>query len=472
MALWTGSEVQRATGGALEGGGWEAGSVSIDSRTIGAGDLFVAIAGERFDGHDYVKQALEAGAVAAIVSRRPQGLPVGARLLVVEDVMAAFNALAKAARARSAVQVVGITGSVGKTSTKEMLALALGALGKTYFSQGNFNNHIGAPLNLANLPADARYAIFEMGMNHAGEISPLSRLIRPHVAVITGVEAVHLEFFDSERSIADAKCEIFDGLAEGGVAVLNADNAHYEYCKRRAQGKKILSFGTAEGADVRVTSYAIRNLKSQIALEVTGKKLEVTLGAVGQHWAGVAASVLAVVQALGGDVQKSAKALSAFREVAGRGTLEEIFVSQGRAVLIDDSYNASPASMRAAIAKLADVHAARAGKGRMVAVLGDMLELGEAAPALHVELAQELNRQGIQSVFAAGALMKHLFDALPPARRGGYAESAKGLLALVSSSLRPDDTVLVKGSHGSKIYALATALKDAAQDERGDRIAL
>lgn len=474
MALWTSTEAAQATQGTLKGGAWEAVGVSIDSRTLRAGELFVAIAGENFDGHDYVAQALQKGAAAALVSRIPAALPQDAKLLVVADTMQGLCDLAKAARARSGAQVVGITGSVGKTSTKEMLALALAALGETYFSKGNLNNHIGVPLNLANLPESARYAILEMGMNHVGEISPLSRLARPHVAVITCVEAVHLEFFESELGIADAKCEIFDGLEQGGTGVLNLDNRHHDYCAARAAEKdvaRLLYFGEAASADVKIEDYKISNLRSHILLKVAGQPVVVEFGAIGKHWAGVAASALAVVLALGGDVNRAAQGLAGFREVSGRGTLEAIVVAGGEAVLIDDSYNASPASMRSAFRKLADVHEARAATGRKVVVLGDMLELGETAPHLHAALAEDLQLAGVAQVLGAGKLMQNLFSALPASLRGGYAETSAALLPLVRAQLKAGDTVLVKGSHGSKLYELATALKSAAP-QHGGRIAL
>ncbi len=460
MSLWTNITAEEATHGETNAS-WEAKHVEIDSRKIKEGDLFVAIKGENFDGHKFVSEALARGAVAAMVSDT-SGLTDDASVLVVEDTMKALEDLARYARNRTQAKIIGVTGSVGKTSTKEMLRLALSVHGKTYASHGNFNNHIGAPLNLANLPKDADFGVFEMGMNHAGEISHLTTMVKPHVAIITCVDAVHLEFFDSTESIADAKAEIFEGVQEGGCAILHADSKHLSRLKMAAarnQISDVFTFGEAMDADVRLISYQSTKTGCNADATIAGDLVNFDLLAIGRHWAQVALITLATIHALGLDYKKPATLLAKFDEPDGRGKLARISLADGGEVMvIDDSYNASPASMRSAFAKTTEAWQAHGAKGKKIAALGDMLELGHEAPTLHKALAGELENYEFHKVYTAGSLMKHLHKVLPEPMRGAHVDDVDQLAALLLSDLADGDVLLIKGSHGSRIYQTARAL--------------
>lgn len=453
--IWSSEDAAEATDGKIAGA-WAAGALSIDSRSVKPGELFVALPGERVDGHAFVADALSRGAAAAVVSEEVEGVALS-KLLMVEDTQKALEDLAQYNRGRTQAKIVGLTGSVGKTSAKEMLRMALSAHGETFASHGNFNNHIGTPLNLASLPASAKFAVFEMGMNHAGEISALTHLVRPDVALITNVEPAHLEFFESVEKIADAKAEIFEGVEAGGVVVLNADNAHFARLSAAAKKRalRIISFGARDEADCRMLSYKATLKGSEILVAVAGKEIHFVTGTIGKHWAITAASTLAMAQALELDVAKTAKALAAFQELPGRGSLHAL---ASGATLLDDSYNASPAAMRAAFAKLKELREAGACKGRVIAALGDMRELGDTSPALHVVLADDVQAAGVDMVFTAGPLMKHLHDALPAKLRAAHAADAEALLPILQAVLKSGDLVLVKGSHGSHMYKVAEAL--------------
>lgn len=462
ISLWNEQSAAAATGGEARGL-WFASRVEIDSRKVQLGDLFVAIKGERVDGHHYVADALSRGAVAAVVSRVPDGVPHTASLLVVKDTMEALAAMGRYARARSNAKIVGVTGSVGKTSTKDMLKLALSAHGKTYATTGNFNNHIGTPLNLANFPPDAAFGVFEMGMNHVGEIAYLVDMVRPHVAVITNIEAVHLEFFRDLEAIAAAKAEIFSAPLVDceRAAVLPADNPFFEYLcgKARAQGiSRLFSFGENKNADAQLLSYEPTAKAAEITINLAGQTLSFVIGAMGKHFAHTAACVLAVAHALQLPAPKTAAALADFTESEGRGKVLPLTLVSGNAWLMDDAYNASPASMRAAIAKLDDVWRTRGRKGRKIAALGDMLELGEDSPHLHAALSDTLIAHDVHLVFTAGALMQHLAAALPTERRANHVQTAEQLLPLLQKILAADDILLVKGSHGSKMYEVSCQL--------------
>lgn len=468
MTLWNNRSAADATGAAQQGGAWQAARVIIDSRTARPGDLFVAIKGENFDGHQFVAQALAAGAVAAIVSRVPDDVPANANLIVVEDPFAALENLARAARARSRARIVGVTGSVGKTSTKEMLRLGLAAHGATYATLGNLNNHIGTPLNLANLPEDAQFAVFEMGMNHSGEIESLTKLVRPHVAVISNVEAVHLEFFESEAGIASAKAEIFLGMEKGSTAVLNADNRHFAQLAKAAEarGLQVVACGSADGNPCQLLDYKTTRSGCTISASIFGKPSYYTLAAVGRHWAMTSLMTLAVAHALSLNVNATAHALENFQEPQGRGRLMRLPLAEGECTLIDDSYNASPAAMRAAFAKTAEVWEAGGKKGRKVAALGNMLELGDTAAQMHAALAGDLEAHGFDAVFTAGELMAHLHNALPAHLRAGHVAQSAELAPLLANYLRAGDCLLVKGSHGSKIYLLAESLPQLFKEKK------
>lgn len=463
--MWTAQDIALATGGNAHGGTWEANRFGIDSRSIAAGEVYLALQGERADGHDYVKQALENGAVAAVVHHLVEGVAEDRQLLV-EDTFEALRELAAFHRARSRAVIVGVTGSVGKTGAKEMLRTVLATRGRTYASHGNFNNHIGAPLCLVNMPLDAEFGVFEMGMNHVGEISQLSTLVQPHLAMITTVEAVHLEFFESEEQIADAKAEIFDGMGRDGHAVLNADNPHFLRLKRAAEKHglgNVISFGVNEMALCRLMEYAADTHGSDVVATISGTPVAYRIGTIGRHWALASVAVLAAADALGCDLPKAAESLAQFREPKGRGRLTPLpwHGEAGALLLVDDSYNASPSSMMAAFDKLRELKQANPGR-RTVAVLGDMLELGDLAPRMHANLAEGLKKAGVDVVFTAGTLMKHLRDTLPTPMQGGYAATAAELLPQLETLLEAGDMVLVKGSHGSGMWKLAEQLEALA----------
>lgn len=460
-ALWTAEAAATATAGRAHGG-WQASGVSIDSRSVEPGDLFIAIRGPNTDGHLYVEDALRKGAAAAMVAADwAAGRDVAGRpLLVVDDTMDGLNALARAARARSAARVAAITGSVGKTSTKEALAHVLAAQGLTEATRGNLNNQWGLPLSLARMPAAAAYGVFELGMNHAGELTPLSRLLRPDVALITAVEAVHLEFFASEAEIADAKAEIFAGVDGDGAALLNADNRHFARLRQQAQRAgigRVFAFGAADSADFRLLDWRIEEPGNRIEADIDGHRLSFTTGAPGAHWALIAVSVLGAAHLLGADVEAAARSLAGISAPKGRGEQHRIAHPRGgRFTLIDESYNASPASMRAAFAVLGAMRPARGG--RRIAVLGDMLELGPDSPGLHAGLAANLEAEGIDLVFTAGTDMAHLMKALPERLRAHHADTSDGLVAPVTAVVRPGDVVTVKGSLGSRMAPVVEAL--------------
>jgi UDP-N-acetylmuramoyl-tripeptide--D-alanyl-D-alanine ligase len=467
QALWTAQDAAKATGGKAQGE-WQAAAVSIDSRAVKPRDLFVALPGERFDGHHFVRDALAKGAAAAMVSRIPDGVPADAPLLVVNDPQKGLEALGKAGRDRTRAKIVGVTGSVGKTSAKEALLIALSACGQTFASRGNFNNHIGTPLNLANMPPGHDFGIFEMGMNHAGELSSLTRMVRPQVAIITNVEPAHLEFFASVEAIADAKAEIFEGMDRQGTAIINLDNRHAERLRQAALKVgvgRIVTFGTAEEADCRVIECRPAEFGSEVEAVIHGTKIAYRLGAIGRHWGLMSVAVLAAAEAAGCDLPAAAAALANFREPEGRGRLARIPVSGGHATLIDDSYNASPSAMSAAFDKLRTVYEAGGGKGRKVAALGDMRELGPTSPALHRALLEPLLAASVHKVFTAGEQMAHLHDAMGGDMRGSHAPDAASLLPVLRANLLPGDIVLVKGSHGSKMYEVANALLEGVKEK-------
>jgi UDP-N-acetylmuramoyl-tripeptide--D-alanyl-D-alanine ligase len=436
------------------------GGLSIDTRTIAPGDAFFAIKGEKRDGHEFVEAALKNGAgLAVIASGRREAMPKGAPLLIVPDVLDGLRALARAARARSNARFIGVTGSVGKTSTKEALRLALSAEGETHASAASYNNHWGVPLSLARCPATARYAVLEMGMNHAGEIAPLTRLARPHVAVITTVEPVHLEYFSSVEAIADAKAEIFQGVEPGGAAVINRDNPHFARLQRAAKNAgvaRIVSFGEHATAEARLLKCALQPDSSTVQARILGAEIAYKLGAPGRHLVLNSLAVLAAASLAGADLALAALKLSELSPVSGRGARLTLDLPEGPALLIDESYNANPASMRAALALLAQ--APIGPRGRRLAVLGEMLELGVQGVELHRGLLDSVIECSIDLVFCAGPLYRELWEALPSERRGGYALSAAALESDVVGAVRGGDAVMVKGSLGSKMAPIVKAL--------------
>jgi UDP-N-acetylmuramoyl-tripeptide--D-alanyl-D-alanine ligase len=434
--------------------------ISIDSRTLAKGEAFFAIQGENRDGHEFVDGALKAGAGLAVVARSQRGNFAEAPLLVVPDVLDALRNLAQAARARLHAKVIAVTGSIGKTGTKEALRLALSADGETHASVASYNNHWGVPLSLARCPESVNYAVFEIGMNHAGEITPLTKLVLPHVAIVTGIEPVHLEYFGSLEKIADAKAEIFAGVEPGGAAVLNRDNPQFARLAAAAKAagvERIVSFGEDNKADASLSRLSLQSDSSTVEATILGQPVTYKLGAPGRHLVLNSLAVLAAVALVGADLALAALALNNLRPVSGRGARAVLIVPGGNALLIDESYNANPASMRAAIALLGQ---APIGKhGRRIAVLGDMLELGSSADAMHRKLADAIEAAGIDLVFCSGPLMRALWEALPSRARGGYAEMAAGLESAVLGAIRAGDAVMVKGSLGSKMGPIVRALE-------------
>ncbi|MFQ5764844.1 MAG: UDP-N-acetylmuramoylalanyl-D-glutamyl-2,6-diaminopimelate--D-alanyl-D-alanine ligase [Rhodospirillales bacterium] len=457
-ALWTAEAASAATGGSGEGT-WTATGVAIDSRAVEPGDLFVAIKGPRFDGHDFAADAFAAGAAAAVVVRRPDGVTADAPLVEVADTDRALSDLGRAARDRAQARVVAVTGSVGKTGTKEMLRLVLDDQAPTTASDGSLNNHWGVPLSLARMPADAAFGVFEIGMNHPGEIGPLARMAKPHVALVTNVEAVHGAFFDSVDAIADAKAEIFEGLEPDGTAVLNRDNAQFERLKAAAEAAgagTIIGFGTDAEADVRATDVRVDSEGSDVDAVVSGAALAYRLGVPGRHWVMNSLAVLAAVGAAGGEVGPAAEAMARVSALKGRGRRHTVEMPDGSFVVIDESYNASPVAMNAAFQVLGQIQPE--GGGRRIAVLGDMLELGDESAAGHAALVEGLIAERINLVFAAGPNMSALWDVLPRSMQGGNASSAARLEPLVKAAVRPGDVVLIKGSAGSRTGPIVDAL--------------
>ncbi len=460
--LWTAPEILAATGGRLDGAFSAAEGASIDTRTLAPGDLFFAIRGEARDGHDFVRAALDRGAAAAVVADDRAGAFAGAgALVVVPDVLDAMRRLGVAARARSRAGIVAITGSAGKTGTKEAMRLALSRLGETHASVASYNNHWGVPLTLARMRRESAFGVFEIGMNHAGEIAPLTGLVRPHVALVTTVEPVHVEYFRSIWGIADAKGEIFLGVEPGGTAVINRDSPYFERLSAHAQASpagRIVTFGEHDAADVRAERIILKPDLSVIEASVLRERVTYRLGTPGRHIAMNSLGVLAAVRALGADLAVAALALADLKPPVGRGERTVLDLGCAEALLIDESYNANPASMRAALATLATVEVPRGG--RRIAVLGDMLELGPEAAALHRGLAEAVDRNGVDLVFAAGGLMQHLVDALPGSRVGAHAAKAAELVDAVVRAVQPGDAIMIKGSNSIRMALIVAALKE------------
>ena len=450
-ALWDSNEIVHAAGGVAAGGDFAATGVSIDTRTLEPGDLFVALAGAR-DGHEFVEAALAKGAAGALVSRETAGPRV-----MVPDTFDALQAMALHARERARLaRRCAVTGSVGKTSVTQAIAAGLALAGPAHTSVKSYNNHIGVPLTLARMPRETERAVFEVGMNHADEIKPLSWMIQPHVAAITTVGPVHIENFrDGEPGVARAKAEIFAGMAPGGVAVLNADNPWFEFLRDEAErwSLEVRSFGSAAGCDAQLLGFEAGD-GAVVRARIDGQALAFPIRLSGAHWGLNSLCALMSLEAMTVPRDVALAALAGFEPLDGRGAERPIRLPGGEALLIDESYNANPVSMAAALASLG----ARKVAGRRIVALTDMLELGEGAPAYHAALAAELEAAGVDLVFCAGPLMRSLWDALPSTRRGGYADDATALVGAVVAALSPGDVVMVKGSKGSRAAAIAAAL--------------
>ena len=408
--LWESAEAIAATGGE-SATDWQAHGVSIDTRTLQKGDLFVALEDIR-DGHDFVAQALEKGAAAAMVSHVPDGVSGGAPLLIVDDVLEGLEAMGRAARARISGKVIGVTGSVGKTGTKEMLRTALGGQARVHAAESSYNNHWGVPLTLARMPSDTKFAIIEIGMNHAGEIGPLARMANLDVALITNVAAVHLAAFSGVEEIAQAKAEIFEGLKQGGTAVLNADIDTLPILRDAADTARahVVTFGGAKQADFRLLGAYVSDDSTKILFDLEGQKIEYALSAPGAHLAMNSLAVLAACDAVGADLNRCLTGLATWTTPAGRGKREVVKMVNGDFIeLIDEGFNANPTSMVATLDVLAQIHAA----GRKVVILGDMLELGKTEKALHVGMAELPALNAMDVIHLVGPLMKGLYDVLP-----------------------------------------------------------
>ena len=463
--LWTAEDAVRATGGTTAKG-WQASGVSIDTRTLSPGDLFVALTDQR-DGHDFVADALAKGASAAMVSRVPDGVAEGAPLLLVGDVLDGLGALGKAARKRSDARVIAVTGSAGKTSTKEMLRAVLSAQGRTHVAEASYNNHWGVPLTLARMPANAEFAVIEIGMNRPGEIAPLARLARPHVAIVTTVAAAHLEAFEGLEGIAQEKGSIFQGLEPGGVAILNGDVSTTGALWDAASGAaRRVRFGTSDASDYQLIDATLTDGVTVVRAHRMGEPILFKIGASGRHFAMNALAVLAAVDAVGADGVLAACDLASWSPPAGRGTREtvalDIVENRLTVDLIDDAFNANPASIAAALDVLAATEPP-GEQGRRIAIFGDMLELGSDAARLHAEIAAHPALASVALVHCAGPLMGELWSAIPHQQRGERAARAEELADVAHRLVQAGDVVLVKGSKGIRVSLVADAIRALGQ---------
>jgi UDP-N-acetylmuramoyl-tripeptide--D-alanyl-D-alanine ligase len=451
--LWTSEQIVAATGGALAGAPFAATGISIDTRTLEPGDLFVALAGER-DGHEFVAQALDRGAAGVLANR-----PVAGAAVLVADTLKALERMGVAARERAPQARRGaVTGSVGKTSVTQAIAAGLARAGPAHASVKSYNNHIGVPLTLARMPRETERAVFEIGMNHADEITPLTRMVRPRAVVVTNVAPVHIEnFADGELGVARAKAEIFEGLASGGKAVLNADNRWFDFLAEaaRGHGAQVICFGARDGCAAQLTDFRLEGDGACVEARLHGRPISFTLRQTGSHWGLMSLAALLMMEALEVSLDDALAALAAFEPLEGRGAEGEVRLAGGAFTLIDESYNANPVSVAAALRTLG----LRAAPRRRIAVLTDMLELGAESPAYHAGLAAEIEAAQVDLVFCAGPMMKSLFEALPPTRQGAYAETAAQLAPVVTRAVEPGDVVMVKGSRDSHAKALFDALK-------------
>ncbi len=463
-ALWTAAAIAAATGGQSHGD-FSVDGVSFDSRDIGAGDLFIALQGEAMDGHRFVPQALAQGAAGVLVSQS-----VDAPHVRVADTIAALAALAVAARERSAALRIGVTGSVGKTGVKEAIRAALErfAPGAVHASVKSYNNPTGVPLSLARMPAASRFGIFEMGMNHSGEIAALTQLVRPDIAVITWVASAHIENFTDEAGIADAKSEIFGGLQPGGTAIIPFDNPHFErlVSHARPHAGRIISFGSGAGADVVAEQVALHPDCSCVTARVGDRRLTFKVGMAGRHWVGNALAVLAAVDAAGGDLALAGLALADLTDLPGRGQRLRVATPTGVAIVIDESYNANPASMAASLAVLGDIVPAR--QGRRLAILGAMRELGGLSDQFHAELAPHIVAAGVSSVILVGNEMKPLAAALARRLDVLHVADAGAAQIEIGRLLAGDDVVLIKASNSMRLGDVVTHLRGQAQLGRED----
>ncbi len=465
-ALWTSDEIAQAVSPGAAMAAFEANGVTFDSRAVGPGDLFFALPGETTDGHGFVPDALARGAAAAVVSR---DVPGAQGILVrVDDTMKALVALGRAGRRRSKARIASVTGSVGKTSTKDALRAILSAQAPTSASVASYNNHVGVPISLTRLPRDVRFGVFEIGMNHPGEIEPLARQVEAHVGVITNVEPAHIGHMGSEEAIADEKACLFAGMRDDAVAVLNRDNRHYARLERQARRfgvTRVVGFGRSEAADARLLACHLQDRGSDVVATVHGRRIEYRLGAAGEHWVLNSLAALTVADALGADLDKAAATLAEVEASPGRGARRQLRFGDGTVELLDESYNANPASVRAMLAVLARTEPAPGG--RRVLALGDRRELGDGADAYHAGLADAVAASGATQVFLCGPHMRALWQRLATAQKGVHRPDSAALAGDVASALRAGDVVAVKGSLGSKMKNVVDAILAASGGEAG-----
>jgi UDP-N-acetylmuramoyl-tripeptide--D-alanyl-D-alanine ligase len=463
-ALWTSDEVAKALSPIAMSGAFEASGVTFDSRAVGKGDIFFAMTGDSTDGHRFVADALGRGAACAVVSRDVPD--ARGNLVKVGDTMKALVALGRAGRTRSDARVASVTGSVGKTSTKDALRAMLSAQAETSASTASFNNHVGVPISLARLPREARYGVFEIGMNHPGEIEPLARQVEAHVGVITNVGSAHIGHMGSEEATADEKSCLFAGMRPGAVAVLNRDSRHFPRLAARAKEfgvARIVAFGKDASAEARLVACDLQDRGSTVVANLHGQRIEYTLGAAGEHQVLNSLAALAVVEALGADVLKAASTLAEVKATPGRGARRRLKFGAGMVEFLDESYNANPASMAAMLAVLA--RTVPAPGGRRLLVMGDMRELGDQADAFHAGLADAVAASGATQVFLCGPHMKALWSKLAATQKGAYGADSAAIAGEVAAALKAGDVIAVKGSLGSKMKNVVDAILAASGGE-------
>jgi UDP-N-acetylmuramoyl-tripeptide--D-alanyl-D-alanine ligase len=452
--LWSKTEVIKAAQGQAEGLNWESTGVSIDTRTLQEGDLYIALRGDQMDGHRFVAEAFRKGAVSAIVDQMlPDYEHLKSSLIIVKDTFKALQDLGAYARMRLKGRVIGVTGSAGKTTTKEMLKLAFGTKGLTYASSKSFNNHWGVPYSLAECPQKSQYAIFEMGMNHEGELQKLTEIVHPHISIITTIAPAHLEYFGSLEKIAEAKAEIFKGMDVHGKVIINGDLDQTQQLKDLAiqQGiKDIYTFGENPGVDAQLIGYEVQGNEAHITVQILGKPLTYALTALGKHMAFNSLAVLLAAHLEGLSLSVAANALCQFHALAGRGQVLKLPYKNGTITVLDESYNANPASMQAAFEKIGGMSL----EGKRFAILGDMGELGSLAPKMHEFLREHIEKNKIKKVYVCGPLMKYLYEALPQELKGHYCPEKKceELVPYIKKDLQPGDAVLIKGSNFMKMW--------------------
>lgn len=470
MTVWSGKEVVKATQGKIVGSdSWAAKGLSMDSRTVSEGDLFIALDGEHFDAHDFVKDAFEKGAVAAIVSKIPRGLNPESSLVVVEDSFDAMLDLAEFSRARTGAKVIAITGSVGKSSTKEMLAAAFDVQGQTHAAKGSYNNHLGVPYTLAAMHAGTDYGVFELGMNHGGELTPLTEMVKPDIAVITNIAAVHTENFeDGTDGVARAKAEVFKGVKKQGAAILNRNDAYFNILKTYAEEEgigQLYTFGVDVEADAVASNILLASNGARADVNILGEERQIFIPHGGHHSILNTLVTLLAVKLCHCDIDKAIKALADNEPLEGRGSRENLNYGdpENPVTVIDDSFNASPTSMQAGFKVLALIDPGRGG--RRIAILGDMLELGKDEKKLHADLALPLRAANIDLVYTCGSLMKNLHDALPAEQKAVHKDTSTELAQIVPDALIPGDVVMVKGSKSSKMGVVVEAMRKIGKEK-------